>query len=85
MIFTKLVDLVRQEVCVYMVSLHDITDDTMKPLFASLRGDIHLAKGDTAAAKTAYQEALDAFEEGDTLQRRMMEIKLADLAGGEPS
>ncbi len=54
-------------------------DDTFTGLYAALRGDILVAKGDTAAAATAYRQALGALDIGNNIQRRLLEIKLSDL------
>jgi predicted negative regulator of RcsB-dependent stress response len=54
-------------------------DDAFAALYQELRGDLQLAKGDRAAAKTAYEKALQlgpANASRDGLQR-----KLDDLAG----
>jgi predicted negative regulator of RcsB-dependent stress response len=54
-------------------------DDAFAALYQELRGDIQLAKGDRAAARTAYEKALSlgpAAPSRDGLQR-----KLDDLAG----
>ncbi|MGH1485700.1 MAG: YfgM family protein [Cellvibrionaceae bacterium] len=58
-------------------------DDTFTGLFAALRGDIFAGKGDVDNARSAYAEALDALPEDSTLQRRLIEIKLSDLAGDQ--
>lgn len=54
-------------------------DDAFAALYQELRGDLQLAKGDRAAARTAYEKALQlgpASASRDGLQR-----KLDDLAG----
>lgn len=60
-------------------------DDSLTGLFAALRGDVLLAKGDAQAARAAYQTALDKLDEGGGLQRRVLEIKLSDLPAGDQS
>ncbi len=50
-------------------------------LFADRRGDILAAQGKAAEARTAYREALKAFDPGSPL-RRLVEIKLDALGGG---
>jgi predicted negative regulator of RcsB-dependent stress response len=46
--------------------------------FAEIRGDIHLAKGETELAASSYQAALDALEEG-VGNRELLIIKLEAL------
>jgi predicted negative regulator of RcsB-dependent stress response len=46
--------------------------------FAEIRGDIHLAKGDTDKAIQSYQAAIDALEEG-VGNRQLLTIKLEAL------
>ncbi len=46
--------------------------------FAEIRGDIHLAKGDTDMAIQSYQAAIDALEEG-VGNRQLLTIKLEAL------
>ena len=46
--------------------------------FAEIRGDIHLAKGDTDRAIQSYQAAMDALEEG-VGNRQLLTIKLEAL------
>lgn len=59
-------------------------EDAFTSKYADLRGDIYSAKGDVAAAITAYQQALEKIIDSDGIQRNLIEIKLADLsAGGE--
>lgn len=54
-------------------------DESFKSLFAEIRGDALAAKGDTAAAATAYQEALDSL--GDDYSRRgLLDLKLKGVA-----
>lgn len=49
-------------------------------LYAELRGDIHVELGDTAAARNAYQAALDAWTT-DMGTPQYLKMKLDDLAG----
>jgi predicted negative regulator of RcsB-dependent stress response len=59
-------------------------DDAFASKFADLRGDIYVAKGDKALAIVQYQQALEKKIDGDSVQRNLIEIKLADLsAAGE--
>ncbi|VUD66542.1 hypothetical protein TDB9533_03618 [Thalassocella blandensis] len=54
-------------------------DESFKSLFAEVRGDALAAKGDTAAATTAYQEALDHL--GDDYSRRgLLDLKMKGVA-----
>jgi len=46
--------------------------------FAEIRGDIHLAKGETELAIGSYQAALDALEEG-VGNREFLNVKLQEL------
>lgn len=48
------------------------------PLYAELRGDLALARGDREAAAAAYREALAIGEEG-VVDRALLEMKLNDL------
>lgn len=49
--------------------------------FAEIRGDIHLAKGETQLAIQSYQASLDALEEG-VGNRQLLKIKLEALGAG---
>lgn len=51
----------------------------MAALYAERRGDIHLQMGDVEKARSAYQEALAALEEGKG-DRALLEIKLNNLS-----
>lgn len=54
-------------------------DDSFKSIFAEIRGDALAAKGDVAAATTAYQEALDNL--GQQYARRgLIDLKLKGVA-----
>lgn len=59
--------------------------DPFTGLFAVLRGDILAARGELQAARAAWQTALDTLDESSRLQRQLVEIKLSDLMGGDPS
>jgi predicted negative regulator of RcsB-dependent stress response len=48
------------------------------PLYAELRGDLALARGDHAAAIIAYREALASGDE-EIVDRAILELKLNDL------
>lgn len=52
--------------------------ESFEPLYDQLRGDIHLAQGDTTAAREAYQKALDGWlpEFGSS---HLLELKLNDI------
>ncbi len=52
-----------------------------------LRGDILVAKGDRAAALTAYQAAATAAEgeAGGVVDRQLLQLKIDDLAGADAS
>lgn len=54
-----------------------------RALFADLRGDILLAQGKPDAARTAYQEALDASGP-ESQYRSLVEVKRDALPGGKP-
>jgi predicted negative regulator of RcsB-dependent stress response len=56
-------------------------EEGFSPLFAEVRGDIHHAKGDTAAAADAYREALAKLPK-DAPNLKLVEIKL-DVLGGK--
>jgi len=51
-------------------------DDSFRGEFAKLRGDLALAQGDKAAARTAYQEALD----NGVSNIALVQMKLDDMA-----
>ena len=57
--------------------------DTFTSLFAELKGDVLLAKGEKNAAKEAYQFAMDNTGQQNRLQSRLLSIKLSDLLEGE--
>jgi predicted negative regulator of RcsB-dependent stress response len=50
---------------------------------AEIRGDIHAARGETDAARTAYLEAMVASG-AELLDRSFLQMKLADLPGAAP-
>ena len=50
---------------------------------AEIRGDIHVALGETDAARTAYLEAMVASG-AELLDRSFLQMKLADLPGAAP-
>ena len=61
-------------------SQYDAIDD-FTPLFAVVRGDAYLGKGDTTAAKAAYQLALDNASPIQYQQhRQLVSMKIADLS-----
>ncbi len=51
--------------------------------FAEIRGDIHLARGETELAIQSYQSSLDALEQG-VGSREYLVIKLEALGAGTP-
>lgn len=51
--------------------------------YAELRGDILLAKGDRAAARTAYQEAVKALKQ-ESPYLPLLSMKLDDAGGATP-
>lgn len=53
-------------------------------LAEELRGDIHLAKGDRKAARSAYEKALASAESGAT-NKTLLQQKLDDLTEVNPS
>ena len=55
------------------------TGKAFAPLFAELRGDVHLAKDDAVQARTAYAQALAAYPQGSA-EKSFVERKLDDLA-----
>ena len=58
------------------------TNDDFTSLFATVRGDAYLAKGDIQAARAAYQLALDNFPSPQQQQRQFLEMKIANLPRG---
>ena len=51
---------------------------------AEIRGDIHAARGETEAARSAYLEAMVATG-AELLDRSFLQMKLSDLPSGAPS
>ena len=47
--------------------------------FSEIRGDIYYARGDSASARTAYNQALNS-EQSDLVDRSLIQMKLDDLA-----
>ena len=56
--------------------------DEFTPLFAAVRGDAYLGKGDISAAKAAYQLALDNVFPTQNQQQQLLKMKMADLSTG---
>ena len=56
--------------------------DQFTSLFAAVRGDSYLGKGDVSAAKAAYQLALDNVFPTQNQQRQLLNMKIADLSTG---
>jgi len=64
--------------------LSEVDGEKFAPLYEMLKGDAHIALGDKAAARTAYQHALD----NDSLsaqERRLLQMKLDELGAAETS
>ena len=58
--------------------------DSFVSLYAEVRGDILVAKQDIAAARKAYQQAIDSLgEQTQGFRRQLLPIKLANLPVGE--
>ena len=57
------------------------SEEGFEALFAEIRGDIHLANGETALAIQSYQASLNALEEG-VGNREFLNIKLEALGVG---
>lgn len=58
------------------------TADSFAVPVLELKGDILLAKGDIAAARTAYSNALAKLATDDQASRRWLQLKLDNLGGG---
>jgi len=58
-------------------------NDKFTPLFADIKGDLLVATGDTASAISAYQQAFESADEQANNFRRIVEVKLIDLANLE--
>lgn len=56
------------------------SDSAFEPLYTEARGDMNIARGDIAAAHTAYQEALAATAAGAP-GRHMLELKYQGTQG----
>lgn len=54
--------------------------EPLMSLYAELEGDIHLRRGDGAAASAAYRRALDSLAPADTSARPLIELKLSQAA-----
>jgi predicted negative regulator of RcsB-dependent stress response len=52
-----------------------------EPRYREVRGDIHLAKGDKAAALEEYQAARDGAGRG-SVDTELLDLKINDLSGG---
>ena len=59
--------------------LDEIEPGNFAARFSDIRGDIYYARGDTANARTAYQQALNG-EQADLVDRNLIQMKLDDLA-----
>lgn len=60
------------------------SDTGFEARFAEIRGDVHLALGDTALAAAEYSRALDLQETGIGY-RRLLELKLEAVTGDQPA
>lgn len=60
-------------------------NNSLSALFAILKGDVLKENEQKLAARKAYQQALDIMETENSMQRRMVEIKLLDLPQGDES
>lgn len=60
-------------------------DDEFTGLYAVLRGDIYVGKGDVTQAEAAYQQALDKMGDSNSPQRRIVEAKLSNLGPQDKS
>jgi predicted negative regulator of RcsB-dependent stress response len=58
-----------------------VSEEGFEALFAEIRGDIHLAKGETELAIKSYQLSLDTLEES-VGNRELLKIKLEALGAG---
>jgi predicted negative regulator of RcsB-dependent stress response len=53
--------------------------EAFEPLYRELRGDIHLARGDTASARAEYEHALAAMKP-DMPERQLVQLKYDNTA-----
>jgi predicted negative regulator of RcsB-dependent stress response len=58
-------------------------DDNFTGLFAALRGDVFVAMGKIEDARSAYETAKEKLGAENTLQQRLVAIKLSDLPPGD--
>lgn len=54
---------------------------SFEPLFEALRGDVLVAQGKDADARTAYQAALAKFQSQDEAERELIQMKLDSVRG----
>jgi len=59
----------------------DVDSGSFSARYDEVRGDIHVALGDTESARTAYNAALSGTET-NTVDRNLVQMKLDDLPGG---
>lgn len=57
---------------------YDKSDD-FSPLFAEVRGDALVGKQELAAARAAYEQALEKLSPQNNVRRNLLQMKLADL------
>lgn len=62
----------------------DVDSGSFSARYDEVRGDIHVALGDTESARTAYNAALSGTET-NTVDRNLVQMKLDDLSGGTGS
>jgi len=61
--------------------LATVTNEAFTVLTEEIRGDVHVAMGNEAAARTAYEKALAHREPGS--DDRLLRMKLNELGGGD--
>ena len=66
------------------VSLDGVEEGGFAALYAAVRGDIHVARGDAAAARAAYRRALEIDQPG-IIDRNVVQMKLDALGPDEAS
>ncbi len=66
-------------------TVSDQGSGSFKALFAEIRGDVLLVKGDKAKAREAYQMALGALLADQAARRPLLEMKISDLQAPAPA
>ncbi len=64
-------------------TLAEVTDRAFEAVLEELRGDVYVAMGNRAAARTAYRKALEASAPGS--DTRVLQMKLDDLGDADAS